>query len=171
MKRLWSVALLLGTASTGCILGCSSPPPPEVLAAHLNPGAAITGRVPANPVEDWRVITSFADDSTSTMSTLYGNSVATLYARRNAQHDYPAGSVVSLVTWTQREDPRWYGAQIPGQSQSIEFVTVGSLRGGKPFYTYEKYEGTPLAKTVEQDSPKPNKREAFLLSLRAAVLP
>jgi hypothetical protein len=105
------------------------------------------------------------------MSTLYGNDVVTLYARSNTQHDYPAGAVISLVTWTQRADPRWVGAQIPNQLQSIEFVTVGQGKGGMPSCAYQKYEGTPLAKVVEQDSPKPNDRAAYLLSLRAAVLP
>ena len=58
------------------------------------------------------------------MSTLYGNDVAVRYARMNPQQDYPAGSVLSLVTWVQREDGHWFGAKIPGPVKSVEFVTV-----------------------------------------------
>ena len=170
MKRSLAAGLVLCVASLGGVVGCSSAPT-GVLSAHLNRTAAISDKVPANPFEDWRVITSFADESTSTMSTLYGNDVAILYARAHAQHDYPAGAVISLATWTQREDPRWFGAQIPDQLQSVEFVTVRPERSGTNSYAYEKYEGKPLAKVVEQDSPKPSDRAAFLLSLRAAVLP
>ena len=40
------------------------------------------------------------------MYTLFGNDLAVQYAHTNPQHDYPAGSVLSLVTWSQQEDPR-----------------------------------------------------------------
>ena len=38
------------------------------------------------------------------MSVLYGNDVMAQYARSNARPDYPPGSVLSLVTWTETED-------------------------------------------------------------------
>lgn len=45
-----------------------------------------------------------------------GNDLAVEYARSHSQQGYPAGSVISLVTWTQREDPRWFGKGQPGSS-------------------------------------------------------
>jgi hypothetical protein len=169
MKRVRIVTTIVCLSFLACMAGCSSTPP-EVLSPHLNQAAELIGNIPANPF-DWRVITSFADRSASTMSTLYGNDVATVYARAHTQQDYPVGAVICVVTWTQREDLRWYGAQIPNQVQSIEFVTVRAQQKGAPSYMYEKYEGSPLAKVADQDSPKPSDREAFLLSLRAAVMP
>jgi hypothetical protein len=107
----------------------------------------------------------------STMSTLYGNDLAVEYIRTRAEHDYPPGSVLSLVTWTEQEDPRWFGAMIPESVKSVEFVTVGSLENGHPSNSYEKYEGMPLKESPAQDSASANVRAAFLLSLRAAVMP
>ena len=43
---------------------------------------------------------------------------------------YPAGAVLGLVTWRQREDPHWFGARIPGSVVSVEFVEVGEWRIG-----------------------------------------
>jgi hypothetical protein len=77
----------------------------------------------------------------------YGNDVAVKCPRTRAQHDYPAGSVLSLVTRTQREDPRWFGAKIPGQVKSAEFVTVGAAGNGGPRYAYEAYTSKPLRRT------------------------
>jgi hypothetical protein len=31
-----------------------------------------------------------------------------------------------LVTWREREDPHWFGARIPGEMVSVEFVVVGA---------------------------------------------
>jgi hypothetical protein len=147
--------------------GCAGDNPKT--SATPNQSASLAGQLPANPLQ-WKVITSMADHADSTMSTLYGNDVATGYARTNSQHDYPPGSVLSLVTWTEQEDPRWFGAMIPGTVKSVEFVTVGTSGNG-PAYSYEKYEGTPLKKSSSQESASSNERAAYLVSQRAAALP
>jgi hypothetical protein len=126
--------------------------------------------LPANPLR-WNVITSEVNQKDSTMSTFYGNELAVTYARANSQHDYPPGAVLSLVTWTQREDPRWFGAKIPDQVKSVEFVTVGKSTDGKPSYSYQAYGGTPLKMLTTQDGLVPNERAAYVLSQRAAVMP
>jgi len=105
------------------------------------------------------------------MSTLYGNDVAVDYARTHAQRDFPAGSVVSLVIWTQVEDSRWFGAKIPSQVKSVEFVTVSAGGNGDPQYSYEVYTGNPLKKAPSQVYGAPAERIAYLLSSRAAVMP
>jgi hypothetical protein len=101
----------------------------------------LSSHVPANPLQ-WKAVTSEINKTDATMSALYGNDLAVGYARTHSQHDYPAGAVLSLVTWTQQEDPRWFGARIPREVKSVEFVMVGATPDGRPSYTYQEYEGT-----------------------------
>lgn len=159
---------LLGFIITLSQFGCSSNPSP--VSASLNRNAALVGDLPANPLR-WKVITSTIDRSNSTMATLFGNDPAVEYARSHSQHDYPAGSALCLVTWTQREDARWFGAKIPDRVKSVEFVTVAARTNEGPSYTYEEYAGAPLKKVSAQQSEAPKERATYLLSQRAAVLP
>ena len=144
--------------------GCSEINPR--VATAPNQIATLSGKLPANPLA-WRVITSGLDSQRSTMYTLFGNDMAVTYARSHSQHDYPEGSVLSLVTWNQQEDPRWFGARIPAAPKSVEFVSV---KAGA-VYSYESFEGTPLRQVLNQSDSKPNDRAAYLLSQRAAVMP
>ncbi|GGG68320.1 hypothetical protein [Edaphobacter dinghuensis] len=162
---------LLGTVfslSILSILGCSNPYPPVV--ATLNKSAALPGNLPSNPLQD-RVITSWIDKQHGTMSTLFGNDIAVQYARTSQQQDYPIGSTLSLVTWTQQEDPRWFGARIPAKVKSVEYVIVKAGADHRTSYTYESYEGTPLKQTLEQQAPTPTPQAQYLISQRAAVMP
>jgi hypothetical protein len=138
--------------------------------ATINQSASVVGLLPANPLQ-WKVITSEINKADSTMSTLYGNDLAVRYARANSQHNYPTGSVLSLVTWTQREDDRWFGAKIPDRVKSVEFVGIDVAADGRPSYSYREYQGTPLTMVSEQKGFTPNDRAAYLLAQRAAVLP
>lgn len=117
------------------------------------------------------VITSLVQQSSATMSTLYGNDAAVLYVRSNSQLDYPPGTELSLVTWTQQEDPHWFGANIPKQAKSVELLHVDVLPNKQRSYSYELYEGSPLARTATSVGRPAASRAAFLLSLRAAVMP
>jgi len=148
--------------------GCSVAEPK--ISATINQSASLVGQLPANPLQ-WKVITSAVNHADSTMSTLYGNDVAVSYARANSQHNYPAGSVLSLVTWIQREDDRWFGARIPDRVKSVEFVFVEAAADGHQTYSYREYEGAPLTMAMEQKGFAPNDRAAYLLAQRAAVLP
>jgi len=161
--HLFSAALLLG------ILGCNSTPNARV-ATKLNDGASLTGDLPANPLQ-WKVITSAINRQDSTMYTLFGNDIAVQYARTNSQQHYPAGAVLSLVTWSQQEDPRWFGGNIPSAPKSVEFVTVGSAPDNTPTYTYQSFGGTPLKKVSDQNGLTPDSRTAYLIAQRAAVMP
>jgi Cytochrome P460 len=156
------------TMTLAIFCGCAAPQPRIV--AIINQSASLSGRLPANPLE-WKIISSAVDTKKATMSTLYGNDVAVQYARTNAQHDYPSGSAVSLVTWSQQEDARWFGGKIPDQAKAVEFVFVGTDAHGRPSYSYQVYEGAPLRKASEENSSAPSGRAAELLSQRAAVLP
>ena len=88
------------------------------------------------------------------MYTLFGNDLAVQYARKNSQHDYPAGSVLSLVAWNQQEDPRWFGGNLPATPKSVEFVTVGVAPDHRPLYSYQDFEGAPFKKVSTQESPR-----------------
>jgi hypothetical protein len=153
---------VLGVVAAG-LLGCSKETNPRV-ATRLNEDAAVAGAMPSNPLAG-KVITSWINKQDATMSTLFGNDVAVQYARTNGAMKYPAGAVLSVVTWGQQEDPRWFGGNIPKTTKSVEFVTVGST------YSYQRYEGFPLKRVANEDGAAPNDRAACLLAQRAAVMP
>jgi len=133
----------------------------------LNNDATLVGVLPSNPIQG-KVITSWVDRSASTMSTMFGNDIAVHYARTNPDTKYPAGSVLSVVTWNQQEDPRWFGGNIPAKTKSVEFVSIGN---GANAYSYQRYEGSPLKKVASEDGATPNDRAAYLLNQRVAVMP
>jgi hypothetical protein len=170
-------SLLLALVACVCAFFSCCPDGSRVapLTATINetaslPAAAVS-MLPANPLK-WRIITAAIDSQNSTMSTLYGNDIAVQYARSNSKHDYPPGSQIALVTWTRRDDPRYFGARIPDAIKTIEFVSVNTApEGGTTQYAYDRFEGTPLAKTQSDVSAPPSPSDSALLNLRAAVLP
>lgn len=140
------------------------------IVATPNQNAGLSGDLPFNPFE-WQVVTSEINPSASTMSTLYGNEAAVKYARSHSQLDYPAGSVLALVTWHQKEDDRWFGANIPDKVISVEFVGIENGPQGKPTTSYQRYEGSPLQKSTAFDDSVARTRVAYFLAQRAAVMP
>jgi hypothetical protein len=83
---------------------------------------------PATPVPEGRVITSWIDPKSSTMSTLYGNDQAVDYARTNADQKYPDGALLTLVTWKQMADDHWFGARIATLPGVVQTLTNGGQR-------------------------------------------
>jgi hypothetical protein len=150
------------------LLGCSQENPR--VATKINEDASLLGELPFNPLAQ-KVITTWFDRQHAVMSILYGNDVAVQYARTNPQHNYPSGSALSVVTWIQQEDARWFGGNIPAAPKSVEFVLVQTAPDHRPSYSYQKYEGRPLKKISTQIGFEPNERAAYLLSQRAAVMP
>jgi|SRR5271167_1418535 len=69
---------------------------------------------------------------------------------------------LSLVTWKQQEDRRWFGAKIPAASKSVELVAVGTAADHRLW--------TVSRRTSEDDirpaSPSPNYRATELLAQR-----
>ncbi len=143
------------------LCGCDSKPNPRV-ETRLNTEATLPATLPYNPLAN-KVITSAIDHRNATMYTVFGNDTAIAYARTSAGHAYPAGSQLSLVTWNQQEDPRWFGGRIPAAPKSIEFVTINP--DGSP--TYEAYAGSPLTKIPNLDPI----RAHYITTQRAAVMP
>jgi hypothetical protein len=154
-------------AMLSILAGC--PAPNSRVVTRLNENATLTGDIPTDPLR-WRVITSGVDSHDSTMYTLFGNDTAVQYSRTNGERNYPDGSVLSLVTWEQQEDMRWFGARIPAQPKSVEFVAVRVFGNGRPSYSYRNYQGTPLKERPALEGPA-NGRAEHVLSLRAAVMP
>ena len=87
---------------------------------------------------------------------------AVKYARANSGHYYPAGSMLSLVTWEQQEDRRWFGGKIPGSPKSVEFVTVSMDAEHRRSYLYQKFQGKPLKKILDEEGPTPTERTAYV---------
>lgn len=164
VKLLLVVSTILALGSFGCSAESAT------VSAAINRSSSFVAELPANPLQ-WRVITSSINEQDATMSTLYGNDAAVDYIRKHAEHDYPVGAVLSLVTWTQREDPRWFGGRIPDLVKSVEFVVVQSGANGRPDYSYVAYQGASLTNVSAHDDAVPNERAAYILSQRAAVLP
>jgi hypothetical protein len=110
-------------------------------------------------------ITSSIQPNDSTMSTLYGNEIAFHYAKQHSDSNYPEGTILYEVTWRQKPDELWFGANIPKEIFSVEKIY---FRGND--YVYEKFEGNPLKKIsiAKVDS---DLRQSFILSQKMAVSP
>jgi hypothetical protein len=114
----------------------------------------------------WGAITMYVDPKNHTMATLFGNDAAmdAVEAHRTAPV-YPAGAVLALVTWAQRDDPHWFGARIPDRPLSVEFVEAG---GQQPHY--RRFSGASLEEDLGVTNIAPQ-RAAFMLDLPPAPLP
>jgi len=118
------------------------------------------------------VITMFVDPKDHTMATLFGNDEAMQAVKGGRTKKgfvpaYPAGSVLALLTWNQREDPHWFGARVPDNPQSIEFVETDASGNGR---AYQCYAG-PLLKEHIVPIEEGKKRSGILLNLVPATLP
>jgi hypothetical protein len=132
-----------------------------------NAAAGLPTSLPHQPL-GWGAITMFVDPKAHTMATLYGNDAAmqAVQARRTGP-EYPAGAVLALVTWVQRDDPHWFGARIPDQPQSVEFVQIAGS-GQQP--GYQRFAGPGL--TADQGAGgAAAERTRFVLGLAPAQLP
>jgi Cytochrome P460 len=142
----------------GCVLvlvvcGCGRK---KIADADLyNVQAAVGAGLPY-PVMEWKAITTVVDRGAGTTGTLFGNDAAVNAARAGVA--YPAGAVLGLVTWQQREDPHWFGARIPGSALSVEFVEVGSSVVDREFV------GTPWREVAGTSAGE-------IVGMKAAVAP
>lgn len=157
---------VLAAALLLMLIGCSQPN--ARVTTRFNRDAGVSGELPYNPLQ-WEVIAFTLNHDDHTLATVLGNDQAIAYARKNATHAYPAGSVLSVITWSQEEDPRWFGGNIPSNLRSVEVLEVnGPNHGG---YLYTLYGGSPLRKLVSTQEKSPTGRAAYILGQRAAVMP
>lgn len=133
-----------------------------------NAAASFPSNLPWQPL-GWRPITMFVDPRTHTTATLYGDDTAMqVLERRGAPVlAYPSGSVLALVTWTQRDDPHWFGGRIPDTPERVEYVQISTGRGTNG---YRVFEGSALVEThpAVGDAAR---RTGFILNLQPAFLP
>ena len=135
-----------------------------------NRAAALPDNLPYQSL-GWRAITMYVDPNTRTTATLYGDdgAVRAVQARvaSTSPPAYPEGAVLALVTWSQRDDPHWFGARIPDAPVSVEFVQVGKLGQA---HGYRRFAGTGL---IEDRAPAETSvaRTHFVLGLLPAQLP
>ena len=132
---------------------------------NINENASVSAldALPENPLL-LSPITFSINPNKAVMSTLYGNKIAYQHAKTNADSSYPNGAVLYEVTWRQKADSLWYGANIPDQIISVEKVQFTANSVPK----YELYAGHPLKKVSSNDE---NKRIALILSKRMAETP
>ena len=111
-------------------------------------------------------ITSSIQPKDSMMSTLYGNDIAFDFAKKNIGSAYPNGAVLYEVSWKQKPDGLWFGANVPDEISSVERVTFKENNS----YEYELYEGKPL-KRMNPDSTHLTLRKHFVIAQKVAVSP
>lgn len=138
-----------------------------------NQAAALPAAMPYQPL-GWDAITMYVDQRDRSIAILYGDETAMRSGRvrgeapsgKPAAPVYPAGAVLALVTWSERDDPHWFGARIPGAPQSVEIVRVSA--GSKS--EYQSFAGAGLAEQ-HPDANTAAQRMSFVLGLAPVRLP
>lgn len=126
--------------------------------------------LPSNPL-DWKVMTTLINKKNKTMSTLYGNDKAFEYAHKDGDAHYPAGAQLAMVTWWQKPDIHWFGANIPGKIQKIQILNFSDNRSGGVRTEYNIYQGDPLMLHQERDTALIAENINFILGCRIATVP
>lgn len=111
-------------------------------------------------------LTSSVNPKDSIMSTLYGNNIAFDYAKKNLGSNYPNGAVLYEVTWKQKPDELWFGANVPNEIKSVEKITFKE----ENYSEYQIFDGKPLKK-IKKDSAIEYFRKDLIISQRMAVSP
>ena len=116
----------------------------------------------------------YVDPPHGTMATLYGNEMALQAIKANTATSakarlpsYRAGAILALITWSQREDPHWFGGRMPDRPQLVEFVQV-AVAGETPRYRH--FAGSHWAENNESSN-RAGQRTAYILGLPPAQLP
>jgi heme-binding protein/cytochrome P460 len=85
-----------------------------------NAASRLPKGLPMNPL-DWTPVTMYSDPQKHTISVLFINSkeIGTVAVAGDS-------STMALVTWTERDDPHWFGARIADQVISVEILRPGA---------------------------------------------
>jgi hypothetical protein len=89
---------------------------------------------------EWQVIAVSRDDRDASLSTVFGNPRAIEHLRGAFPEpgaSFAPGSALARVTWSEKEDPHWFGARIPGRMSRARQITVGATTDGQPTYECE----------------------------------
>jgi hypothetical protein len=115
-----------------------------------------------------KVMTSFINKKQATMATLYANEPA-LRSAITGHKVIADGEVLALITWKQQPDGHWFGANIPGELQSVELLKTTNPVGKNTIVNYQKFEGKNLV--LSQDTLQNQARIKYLLDQQPAVMP
>jgi hypothetical protein len=122
--------------------GCKSSPDADNL---INTKASLPSSFNFNSL-GLKVMASFVNKSQASMST-------------------QPGEFFALITWKQQADKNWFGANIPGELQSVELLRISTTN----IINYMRYKGAGLV--LDTDTLIPKKRIAFILSQQPSVMP
>ncbi|MEZ2336719.1 hypothetical protein AB6735_13845 [Mucilaginibacter sp. RCC_168] len=155
---------ILFAVSVLILSACNNRKPVEEL---LNKKAAIPASFNFSKA-GLKVISSSINKKEQTMSTLYGNDLA-LKTAVSGSTNYPAGENLTLVTWKQQNDDRWFGAKIPGDLLSVEVVkTINSNTKGI-ITNYQRFIGKELI--ADTDTTHQQERMSYMFSQKPSVMP
>ncbi|QWT86577.1 MULTISPECIES: cytochrome P460 family protein [unclassified Chryseobacterium] len=114
-----------------------------------------------------RVVTSSINHKKQTMMTLYGTDSAIDDLKENAGKVNSKERILALVTWSQKDDPYWYGAKVPNNLLSVEVIKSKLPFSENSEILYQKYEGKELKK-VNADV---TNRVSTILSMKPSIMP
>ncbi len=115
-----------------------------------------------------KVIASFINKKQVTMSVLYGNDLA-LQTASDSIKEITAGEIFTLVTWQQQPDDHWFGANIPGEPQSVELLKTTASLDGPPIVHYQRFEGKNLV--LVTDTLHQQERIKFIFDQKPSIMP
>jgi hypothetical protein len=137
-----------------------------------NRAAELPASLPYQPL-GWHPMTMYVDRNAHATATLYGNEAAVQWMKlRNSDTAaknivLPAGAVLALVTWEQRDDPHWFGGRIPNIPRAVEFVRPAA---GGAANEYLSFSGDGLVKNPSAAEVSAQ-RMGFVLGLAPVKLP
>lgn len=114
-----------------------------------------------------KVVTSSINHKKQTMITLYGTDSAINDLKDNLEKNEGKERILALITWSQKEDPYWYGAKIPNNLLSVEIIKSRQPFSENSEILYQKYEGKKLKK-VSTDG---TDRIHTILSMKPSIMP
>lgn len=129
--------------------------------------------LPANfgiEMANLQTINSIIQPKLGTSSILYGNKNA-LELLTNPHLSIKGEKVLVLITWQQRDDPRWFGAK-----SLSDFMTAEVLKTEDDFSQIDKIiyqiieEESTAEKTIKSES-NIGQRIEFITSIRPAIMP
>lgn len=99
--------------------------------------------------------------------TLYGNNQAREELKGKPEKGESKERILALITWSQKEDPYWYGAKVPDRLLSIEVIKSRYPLSDNFDIQYEKYEGPALKKVSASGS----ERIPAILTMKPSIMP
>ncbi|RQO40865.1 hypothetical protein DBR39_07990 [Chryseobacterium sp. KBW03] len=114
-----------------------------------------------------KVVTSSINHKKQAMTTLYGNIPAIDELKGNAGKEEHTERILTLITWSQKEDPYWYGAKIPDHLLSVEVIKSRQPFSDHSEISYQRYEGKDLKKVDASGT----ERIHTILSMKPSIMP